>query len=68
MKAAVVVTLFFLAGCDPRMKTDPLITASCPPLTPITDPSFGATTLKLIETAGQYNVCRCAALPKECSK
>jgi hypothetical protein len=38
------------------------LTVSCPPLTPLTDDSFGATTLKLIEVAGQYRQCREAAL------
>lgn len=36
--------------------------ASCPPLTPLSDDTFGATTLKLAEVAGQYNECRAAAL------
>jgi len=43
----------------------PLVVASCPPLTPLADPSFGATTLKLIEVAGQYRECRAAALGKD---
>jgi hypothetical protein len=41
---------------------DPLVTAACPELTPLTDPSFGATTQKLVEVGGQYNICRTAAL------
>lgn len=36
--------------------------ASCPVLTPLADDTFGATTLKLVEVAGQYNECRAAAL------
>lgn len=36
--------------------------ASCPPLTPLSDDTFGATTLKLVEVAGQYAECRAAAL------
>lgn len=42
----------------------PLVVSSCPELAPLTDPSFGATTLKLIEVAGQYRECRAAALAK----
>jgi hypothetical protein len=62
-----------LAGCSVLMKPwqdkpNPLLIASCPPLTPLTDDSFGATTLKLIEVAGQYHECRCAALPDTCPK
>lgn len=38
--------------------------ASCPELAALTEPSFGATTLKLIEVAGQYRECRAAALAK----
>jgi len=36
--------------------------ASCPAISELTDPSFGATVLKLVELAGQYNECRAAAL------
>lgn len=36
--------------------------SSCPKLTELNDPSFGATVLKLVEVAGQYNECREAAL------
>lgn len=36
--------------------------ASCPPLSPLSDDTFGATTLKLVEVAGVYNECRAAAL------
>lgn len=43
-------------------RQSPLVEASCPPLAPLTDSSFGATTLKLIEVAGQYRECREAAL------
>jgi len=35
---------------------------ACPPLAPLTDDSFGAVALKLIEVAGAYNKCRAAAL------
>lgn len=36
--------------------------ASCPELTPLTDKTFGATTLKLVDVANQYYDCRAAAL------
>lgn len=49
------------SGVDPRK---PLLTASCPDLTPLTDKEFGTTTLKLFEVAGQYHQCRCAAIPE----
>lgn len=39
----------------------PLVVASCPKLTPLLDPSFGATTEKLVEVAGIYYECRAAA-------
>lgn len=35
---------------------------SCPPLTPLSEDSFGATTRKLLEVAQQYHECRAAAL------
>lgn len=35
---------------------------SCPFLVPLSDPSFGATTIKLIDVAGQYTKCRESAL------
>lgn len=44
------------------MATSPLVMAECPPLTPLNDPSFGATTAKLVDLAGQYRKCREAAL------
>jgi hypothetical protein len=37
------------------------VVASCPKLAPIIDPSFGATTIALIETSIQYRKCACAA-------
>lgn len=43
-------------------KDSALITASCPELTPQTDPTFGATILKLQEVGGQYRECRTACL------
>jgi hypothetical protein len=36
--------------------------ASCPPLQPLADDTFAATTIKLIEVAFQYRKCRAAAL------
>jgi hypothetical protein len=41
---------------------DPLVVASCPELAPLADGSFGTTTDKLVEVAGQYRECRAAAL------
>jgi hypothetical protein len=66
VRLAIVALCLMLAGCPGPLRTDPLLEASCPPLTALSDPSFGATTLKLIEVAGQYRECRCAALPKSC--
>jgi hypothetical protein len=57
-----------LTGCNwsirpsPGAQPNPLIVANCPELTPLTDDSFGATTLKLIEVSGIYYRCREAAL------
>ena len=64
--AAIVATCLVLAGCPGRLDPAALVIASCPPLTPLADNTFGATTLKLIDVAGQYNVCRCAAVPAAC--
>lgn len=38
------------------------ILAQCPPLTPLADNTFGATSDKLVEVAGRYYRCRAAAL------
>ena len=62
-----VIAVTILPGCGvltkpSRPPANPLIAASCPDLTPLTDDSFGATTLKLIEVAGIYYRCRTAAL------
>lgn len=43
-------------------KPDPLVIQNCPQLVALTDDTFGATTLKLIEVAAQYHKCRAAAL------
>ena len=42
-------------------KDDPN-SAICPEVAPLGDPSFGATTLKLVEVGWQYRECRAAAL------
>ena len=48
----------------PLSKTgpSPLVVASCPKLTPLTDKTFGATARKLVEVSEQYYACREAAL------
>jgi hypothetical protein len=56
-----------MMGCAPSIplsKTgpSPLVIASCPKLTPLTDGSFGSTARKLVEVAEQYYACRRAAL------
>jgi len=43
-------------------KNDALVIASCPEPTPQTEPSFGATILKLQEVGGQYRECRAACV------
>lgn len=63
----IAIASILLTGCASSMKPLPtapnlLLTASCPPLTPLADDSFGATTLKLVEVAGLYHRCRTAAL------
>lgn len=65
---ATLLVAMTLPACDasmprsPASKPAPLVVASCPPLTPLADPSFGATTLKLVEVANLYRECRKAAL------
>lgn len=39
----------------------PLVTASCPVLTPLSDNTFGAVTDKLVEVTALYYECRAAA-------
>ena len=57
-----------MASCatsmPPSPATDqrPLLRVSCPPLTPLAGPTFGETTTKLIEIAGQYRECQAACL------
>ena len=66
MRLAVVLLAIAMTGCHLRLVSEPFITAHCPPLTPLAGASFGDTTVKLIEVAGQYHECRCAALPDAC--
>ncbi len=47
---------------SPALQQRPLLVVSCPSLSPLTDDSFGATTIKLVEVSQQYNECRDAAL------
>jgi hypothetical protein len=66
----MVIAVTILSGCNSltrrsEPKPNPLVALSCPHLTPLTDDSFGATTLKLIEVAGQYYRCREAALSSQ---
>lgn len=67
-KPFIVIAAIALTACNPLMpplpdeSPTPLVVASCPDLTPLNDDSFGATSLKLIEVAGQYRKCRQAAL------
>lgn len=62
--AALALTLF---GCSttrpaPPPQPKPLVVASCPPLVPLNDDSFGAWVLWSQYAAGQYVKCRAAAL------
>jgi hypothetical protein len=64
---AVGLSCALLVGCEALTQRapaepSPLVIAACPPLQPLGDDSFGATTLKLIEVAIQYRKCRAAAL------
>lgn len=66
---SIATASILLSSCSASMPRSPapagpspLVVASCPELTPLDDPSFGATTLKLTEVAGQYRECRAAAL------
>ena len=62
--SSVVMTLTGCASSTRPLpdKPDPLVIQNCPPLVALTDDTFGATTLKLIEVAAQYHKCRAAAL------
>lgn len=63
-----LIAAILMLGCSASMppsqvpKPSPLVIASCPELTPLVDATFGATTAKLVEVAGQYHLCRAAAL------
>ena len=64
---ALLAATTMATGCASSIRPsptppNPLLTVSCPPLTPLADDSFGATTVKLIEVAGIYHRCRAAAL------
>lgn len=67
---SIAIASILLTSCSASMpplpdeSPSPLVVASCPDLTPLSDPSFGATTLKLIDVAGQYRKCQRAALAK----
>lgn len=60
---ATAVTTLTLYGCSttPLQDDKALILANCPELTELSDDSFGATTMKLVEVANQYHKCRKAA-------
>ena len=66
-KLCIVTALIPLVGCDCLTRRSmeatpsPLVVASCPELTLLSDDSFGATTSKLVEVAGIYYGCRAAA-------
>jgi hypothetical protein len=67
MLSATILMLF--AGCSTtHSQTDyrqsPLPVVSCPPLTPLADSTFAATTEKLLEVVAIYYECRAAALSK----
>ena len=66
---STVIAATVLSSCSgsmPRSQTaqapSPLVVASCPPLQPLADDSFGATTRKLLEVVERYYQCRAAAL------
>lgn len=67
---SIAIASILLTSCSASMppspdeNPSPLVVASCPDLTPLADGSFGATTLKLIDVAGQYRKCQRAALAK----
>lgn len=62
---SIVIASTLLTGCASLTthspEVSPLVTASCPKLTPLVDDSFGATVQKLTEIAGIYYECRAAA-------
>lgn len=62
----IATAAWTMSGCVSSTKPSPaaLVIASCPPIAPQTDPSFGATVQKLVELGTQYRKCRAAALNK----
>jgi hypothetical protein len=67
MMFSIASACIALTGCSSLTRRSPtppspLVSASCPDLTPLIDDSFGSTTLKLVEVAGIYYQCRQAAL------
>lgn len=61
-----IASIIPISGCSFLTKPSnpgpsPLVVASCPPLTPLQDDSFGAVTSKLVEVSGIYYGCRAAA-------
>lgn len=72
-----IVIAATIAGCSsPLTKPSPgvetarrvLLEQACPETLPLADPTFGATTVKLIEVGGQYRACRCVALELPCQQ
>lgn len=59
------IACILLTACGsstrPLQHPEPLVIASCPELTPLSDNTFGATTAKVVEIAGIYYQCRAAA-------
>ena len=72
MRSIVAGSCTLLTACGPSTTPllagpNPLVVASCPPLSPLApeQDTFGDTTLKLVEVAGQYRKCRAAALGRD---
>ena len=61
LSIAIACTTLQACATSTPPSVSPLVQAMCPPLTPLDDPSFGATTRKLVEVAGIYYKCRAAA-------
>jgi hypothetical protein len=62
LKSLYIVSVsMMMMGCASSTKPlveNPVAIVNCPNLTPLTDNSFGATTLKLIEVSNQYYKCK----------
>jgi hypothetical protein len=62
VRICLVFIVLTLGGCSTTSSLakppSPVAIASCPPLTPLTDDTFAATTNKLAEVASIYNECR----------